>query len=43
MIELATLCAVVDQAMDVKRTMRAQMCARMCALNESRSLSALIQ
>jgi len=36
LIEFATLCAVVDQAMDVKRTMCAEMCAQNCALNESR-------
>ena len=36
-MESGTLCAVVDQAMEVKRTMGAQM----CALNESRKCSAL--
>jgi hypothetical protein len=36
LIEFGRLNAGTDQAMDVKRTMRARMCAQMCALNESR-------
>jgi hypothetical protein len=37
LIELGRLNAGTDQAMDVKRTMCAEMCAQNCALNESRS------